>query len=402
MPERFIGRAILRTMIKGIRRVDDDRDGALMAAAVVEHARNVHPEEDFIGITYRDDLLPQSGGTATVDSASPHAHADALRAAGIPIYACAAWHDGAFISEMIALHNTVGTPGSRLVIGPWPHGGRWYSSPLVPGRRATEFDHVGEMVRFFDRHLRDSDHANRCRSAGSLLHDGRRAMEGREPLAAPVALPIALYLHAGGRLQRSEDPAPGNSEYRVRFDAATGVHSRFGKHLAGGRYPVRYSDRERRDRLLLTFSSAPLDSDTEVTGHPVVELFASTTGSDGAVIVYLEDVAPDGAVRVVTDGALRLTARDVASGEPPYWTTDAYRPFRRADVRPAVPGEVMDLRFEMFPISWLFRRGHTIRIAIAGADRDNYLPIAADENPTLRIFHGPRTPSRLELPVVTA
>ena len=92
----------------------------------------------------------------------------------------------------------------------------------------------------------------------------------------------------------------------------------------------------------------------------------------------------------------------MASVKPPYWTTDAYRPFRRADVRPAVPGETMHLRFELFPISWLFRRGHTIRIAIGGADRDNFLPIAADQCPTLRIFHGPDTPSRLELPVLTA
>ncbi len=60
---------------------------------------------------------------------------------------------------MLSLHNTVRTKGSRIVIGPWTHGGRWHSSPLAGTQQPSDFDHVAEMVRFFDLHLRDRDRA---------------------------------------------------------------------------------------------------------------------------------------------------------------------------------------------------------------------------------------------------
>ena len=323
-----------------------------------------------------------------------------MRAAGVPIYGFAAWHDGAFIREMIGLHNTVRTPGSRLVIGPWPHGGRWYSSPMTDGRVPTRFDHVAEMVRFFDLHLRDVDHRAAGEPSVHYFTMGEERWKASSAWPPPGAVRTSLHLNAGGALAAAPDRAAGVTTYAVRFDAGTGVHSRFGKHLAGGRYPVRYPDRAERDRALVTFTSAPLDRDLEATGHPSAHLFVSSTATDAAVIVYLEDVAPDGVVRVVTDGALRLTARDVSTDAPPYWMSEPYRPFRRADVRPAVPGEVMELVFELFPVSWLFRRGHAIRVAIAGADRDNFIAIGEDQRPALHLHHGGPTPSRVELPAM--
>ena len=51
---------------------------------------------------------------------------------------------------------TIPTPGSRLILGPWNHGGKWH---VEPRRRAvkTSFDHEGELLRFFDCHLRERD-----------------------------------------------------------------------------------------------------------------------------------------------------------------------------------------------------------------------------------------------------
>jgi putative CocE/NonD family hydrolase len=254
------------------------------------------------------------------------------------------------------------------------------------------------MVRFFDLHLRDVDHQFESEAPVHYFTMGEerwKAAQTWPPRDASAT--VAFHLGAGGFLHRAPEERDGSTEYVVRFDAGTGVHSRFGKHLAGGRYPVKYPDRMRRDRMLLTYSTSPLEADQELTGHPAVTLFVSTTATDGALIVYLEDVAPDGTVRVTTDGALRLTARTASKDAPPYSITEPYRPFRRADVRPVVPDEVMELRFELFPISWVFQAGHAIRIAIAGGDRDNFFSVAADERPTLRIHHGPGTPSRIEL-----
>ena len=53
---------------------------------------------------------------------------------------------------------------------------------------------------------------------------------------------------------------------------------------------------------------APLDRPAamRITGTPVVSLQLSSTQADGALHVYLEDVAPDGRVTYLTEGVLRL------------------------------------------------------------------------------------------------
>ena len=44
------------------------------------------------------------------------------------------------------------------------------------------------------------------------------------------------------------------------------------------------------------------------------------------------------------------------------------RPVFRRDPEPLVPGEPAELKFCMWPTSILLRRGHQIRVALAGAD----------------------------------
>ena len=44
----------------------------------------------------------------------------------------------------------------------------------------------------------------------------------------------------------------------------------------------------------LTYTTAPLDKDTTLTGHPVVHLWISSTAPDGDFWVDLEDIDPDG------------------------------------------------------------------------------------------------------------
>ena len=67
------------------------------------------------------------------------------------------------------------------------------------------------------------------------------------------------------------------------------------------------------------------------------------------------------------------------------------------------------MRFDLMPMAWLFRLGHRIRIAIAGADYGNFelnpglctgdTPETCPET-VLQVHRGPATPSRIELPVI--
>jgi predicted acyl esterase len=62
-----------------------------------------------------------------------------------------------------------------------------------------------------------------------------------------------------------------------------------------------------------------------------------------------------------------------------------------------VPDEPAELVFDLQPISHLFRRGHRIRLAIAGADRDQFASPPGPP-PTWTIARG--AGSWVELPVI--
>jgi uncharacterized protein len=98
-------------------------------------------------------------------------------------------------------------------------------------------------------------------------------------------------------------------------------------------------DRTEMDRRLLTYTSAPLERDIEITGHPVVTLQASTSADDGAFFVYLEDVDPGGHVTYITDGQMRPMHRKVSTEKPPYTIQVPYHSLNRKDAL-FVPGAV--------------------------------------------------------------
>jgi len=405
MPENPLARMVMRVLVKGLSPVDEDKDRSLLAEAVAEHGDNERFDEDIVAITYRDDVLPGSSRGGTLDTQSPATHAAAIEASGAAIYGWAGWYDGCFIREMLSLYKTIPNPGSRIVIGPWGHGGRYNSSPLATKQKKkqpTDFDHVAEMVRFFDLHLRDTDHGAAAEEPIHYFTMGEERWKSAATWPLPQTRMVPYYFGPAGTLTDASPPASdGSSRYRVDFDAGTGVHSRFGKHLGGGRFPARYPDRATRDSRLLVFQAPPFADAQELTGHPLVSLFVSATSTDAAYIVYLEDVAPNGEVTCIADGGLRASARAEAPDGPPYWMPGPFHRYNKADAKPLVPGEVVELRFDLYPVSWLFDAGHAVRVAIAGADKDNFTPIAQDQQPTLSVHHGGRYASRIDLPFIT-
>jgi putative CocE/NonD family hydrolase len=147
-----------------------------------------------------------------------------------------------------------------------------------------------------------------------------------------------------------------------------------------------YGDRAAADRHLVVYETEPLPQAKEITGHPVVSLAVRCDRSDGALFAYLEDVDPSGRVGYVSEGWLRALQRR----QP--------RTYARADALPLVPGERAVLVFELLPLSHEFGPGHRIRLALAGADRDQFA-LPAGPPPTFEIEAGPD--SWLDLPVVT-
>ena len=67
---------------------------------------------------------------------------------------------------------------------------------------------------------------------------------------------------------------------------------------------------------------------------------------------------------------------------------------------PLVPGEVAELVFDLLPTSYLFRKGHSVRVAIAGADKDHFALMETTPSPKLTFYRNNRRASAITLPVV--
>src|SRR5262249_3861112 len=106
------------------------------------------------------------------------------------------------------------------------------------------------------------------------------------------------YFSEGNSLSEVPTQATaGEDRYQINFAATTGLKNRWHTQVGG---TVAYPNRAAEDEKLLTYTSAPLTRDVEVTGYPVVDLFITSTETDGAFFVYLEDVDETGVVTYLT------------------------------------------------------------------------------------------------------
>lgn len=375
-------------------------DPQALPRAMAEHAKNVDLEMLLRGVVFRDDPDPR-GRPVTMDDFSPHAVDDG-EVGAVPIYAYGGWFDGALARGQIRHYLANRHRGSRLRLGPWFHAGEFNASPYAGGRK-ERFDHAGELRRFFDHHLRGGDDGFRTEAPVHYYTMGDERWKTAPTWPPPGARWQTWRLAPGGRLHFPGAAPEGDrsahlvDRYRVDPAVTTGPGARWGLVVGTGMRRG-YGDRRAVDRRLLAYTSPPLPGDLEVTGHPIVRLFLSATGTDGAVFVYLEEVRPHGEVRYVTEGQVRLIHRQLGRSPLP-GDPVPFRSYRRADARPLVPGEVAEVVIDLLPTSFVFRAGHAIRLAIAGADAEHFdvpLPVS----PLVYEIHSdPDHPSRLELPV---
>lgn len=121
---------------------------------------------------------------------------------------------------------------------------------------------------------------------------------------------------------------------------------------------------------MLTWTSAPLESDLDVVGEIELRLQASATAMDTAWIATLRDVDPSGVVTDVTAGWLRAglrTVDDAASRDG--------APVLRCEVATAVPvGEVVEYRIPLVPNARRFAAGHRVQLVLTSDDQDPASP----------------------------
>ncbi len=388
---------ITNLIVRGVHPVDDDPEHQLLTMAVKEHEANWSPFHEASGLTFRDDS-PPSRQAPTIDALSTKAHTQEIAQSGAAIYSYSGWFDGGYSLAAIKRHLHYNNPDNQLMLGPWDHGGKRRISPDAIG--PATFDHPQALIKFFSRHLKD--HQSRTHNKAPIRYytmgAERWTITTQWP---PPSTPTRFYFHANNQLSQTFPPKNTPPDrYHVDPTAGTGPHSRWNT-LVGIPLENPYPDRQEQDKKLMLYTTDPLHENLEVTGHPVATVYLSANATDTTLFVYLEDVTPDGQVHYVTEGELRALHRAWQHVDPitPTFSIPS-RTFRREDASPLIPNHIAQLTFDLLPVSYQFKKGHRIRIALAGAD-DDHFQLLDGPPPTWKIQHTLNHPSHIQLPVIS-
>jgi putative CocE/NonD family hydrolase len=389
-----------RFLVKGVKPVDSDNDRNQLTEAVKGHAANGSVYELAQGYAYRDDKRKIAGQDFLIDILSVFSFKNEIERSNVATYAWGSWFD-AGISDAVIRRFLTFSNLQRAVIGPWNHGGLYHASPYLPTETPTDPSLLSqwlECIRFSDRYLKDSDNSATSQKVLIYYTLGEAKWKTTNVWPPSGSTSQRWYFAADNALSQSPQRAKSETDaYTVDFEATTGKTNRWHTQLG---FIVVYRNRAEEDRRLLTYTSPPLENDTEITGYPIATLCVTSTVTDGAFFVYLEDVDETGKVTYVTEGQLRAIHRKVSENPPPYNQLTPYHSFKREDSMPMVPGELTELTFGLLPTSVLIKKGHRIRIAIAGHDKDTFTRIPAEETPEITVARNKTRASFIDLPVI--
>ncbi len=388
---------------QGVRPVDGPDGEAQLAAAVEEHKANPFSfDQAAYQVTFKDLPLMQFGGMP-IDASGVFNVQDAIERSRVPIFGWGSWLDSGIAQGLINRFITWTNP-QLTIIGPWTHGARMDVNVFAPNKDVEPSVIAQERMIycFLSNYVGADPHPF---AGHTLIYYTMGADRWSETSTWPVpgTKQERLYLDAGHALSSTAPTAAGHDAYTVDFEATPGPANRWATQAGGPR--IDYGDRAAADRKLLVYTGSALTHDVEMTGQPVVTLHVASTHTDGNFFIYVEDVAPTGKVTYVTEGELRALHRKLSSAKSsPYRTPYPYRTYSFKDAELLTPGQPVTLTFQLMPTSALFKAGHQIRVAVAGADSGTFIrnPAKAQGPVTITVSRGGATPSFIELPIVAA
>ncbi len=260
----------------------------------------------------------------------------------------------------------------KILVGPWPH-----FDPNMCGIEPV--DHVNEALRWFDYWLKGEDNGVMDEPPISICVMG--SYQWKYENEWPISRGQQKKYYLTGSQELSESPINGAPTVKIpyKYDPSVGITSGLKTVFPLGiDYP---KDQRIDDAHSLTFDSAPLDNDFEVTGEPELILTLSTDVEDIGLVARLCDVAEEQSSTYATTGWLRLSHRE--GHEKP---------------RPVKPGEMNKISMRLWPTSYLFRKGHRIRLSISCSDFPRVFPMNIEGSIFLHL--GGSHIAELTLPVV--
>ena len=383
-------------VVKGVTPVQGRNGRTLLKQALTEHTGNFNGYKQTSSINFRDDPSPD-GHIQSIDELSLHAHLKDVTEANIPICLYTGWFDGRFILGSTRLFNNLKDNQNKLIIGPWDHGSIYNCSPYV--QEKCTFDRMAEVIKFFDYHLKKINNGldQEAPVRYFTMVEDKWKTSSKWPIEGTVNQ--SFYFSSHNELStETQNQKTGYDTYIADTSAGTGHNTRSESVVFRLTSPKMYDSRTERDKKLLCYTSAKLKQDMEVTGHPIVTLYIDADTTDAGFFVYLEDVDETGQVHYITDGLFRAIHRN-SIGNLGYKDIVPQYTYLRKDANPLKSGEVAKLEFDLLPTSYLFKEGHSVRIAIGCADKDHYKQVTA-EGTKIHVYRNTIYASKIMLPVV--
>ncbi|HZO74361.1 MAG TPA: CocE/NonD family hydrolase [Ktedonobacteraceae bacterium] len=335
----------------------------------------------------------------------------------VPTFNVGGWYD-IFLQDTISNFTSMRQHGStpearqsKLLIGPWTHGG--VTNPIGElnfGFGATaayinlQSDFLSLQLRWFDHWLKGVDTDMLHEAPIKLFVMGANIWRDEQEWPLARAIETRYYLHSGGHantlhgdgILSAEAPATEAPD-TYTYDPANPVIVRGGALLMSPEYPAGPRDQrpnEGREDMLV-YTTPPLEEDVEVTGPITVRLWAVSSATDTDFVARLVDVHPDGFAQNLTDGIIRARYRNFAQGEAPTLIE---------------PGRPYEYEIDLWATSNVFKVGHRIRLDITSSNFPRWdrnlntgAPLGTDDTPVVAhqtILHDREHPSYVVLPIV--
>ena len=376
--------------------VTDDLYKTILQEALKEHAANQDVYETYSPLHYRDSVSTITDTQPYIVN-NPAGYLKEIRSSGVPVYNWAGWND-MFPKDALLWYSNLTNP-RKIVIGPWAH------------PELGSLDITTEMLRWYDYWLKGIDNGVMDEAPIYYYTMGAGKKSGwhaawQWPL--PNEKRTNYYfdgersdsvasVNDGSLSLASPAATAGADVYQTDYSAASGGATRWtaGYDLMNPPYP---NTMMFNDEKGLTYTTPPLTAEVEVTGHPVVHLWVASSASDGDFFVYLEDVSEAKYSKYVTEGNLRASHRAVSTAPYEYLGL----PYHRSNTEDIadLPGQPVELVFDLLPTSYVFDAGHRIRVTITAADKANALPLQMDPPPTVQVFREADHASYISLPII--
>jgi putative CocE/NonD family hydrolase len=299
------------------------------------------------------------------------------------------------------------SPGnnSRLVMGPWTHGGwasaSWKSfSSYQFGADLNKYYQDEIETKFFNFYLKDKGTFDQAEV--TVFETGSNQWKTYPVWPPQNSQPVAYYFEDKGKLATDK---PKATKGFTSYESDPQKPVPYTNVIQAGRNNEYLAEDQRfaaRRPDVLVFQTDSLDADLTLTGEIAANLFVSTTGSDADFIVKVIDVWPADAAKPMS-GYQQMVRAEVFRGK-----------FRNSFSKPEPfpKDKVEQVSFKLNEVAHTFKKGHSVMVQV----QSSWFPLV-DRNPqkfvnifeanegdfqkaTIQIHHNAKYSSNVTLPVL--